>query len=151
MGLWDKLLFLGENTLGYFYLTREGLIWSIYLIYIFLNFLFHPIELIFFFHLIEEEGDQAMSSWSFLARGVALPWNTNTDLTFSNKHFGHRTSRPVENILFCKKAFYPVLILTDFIKSHFDLITVFRDFQNIFILLLKNSLSTAKFLTHKKR
>ena len=128
--------FWGKYLRIFLYLTREGLIWSIYLIYIFLNFLFHPIELIFFFHLIEEGGDQAMSSWSFLARGVALPWNTNTDLTFSNKHFGHRTSRPVVNILICKKTFHPVLIQTDFIMPHH----FFGDFQNIFILLLRSSL-----------
>ena len=35
---------------------------NVYLIEIFLNFLFHLIRLIFSGHLIEEEGDQAMSS-----------------------------------------------------------------------------------------
>ena len=61
-----------------------------------------------------------MSSWSFLARGVALPWSTHTDLTFSNKHFGHRTSLPVVNIRICKKAFHWFHYVSSWPWSHFS-------------------------------
>ena len=119
---------------------------NLYLIDIFLNFLFHRIEFwSFSVHLIEEEGDQAMSSWSFLARGVALPWNTNTDLTFSNKHFGHRTSLLVVNIRICKKAFHWFHYVSSWPHDH-----SFRRFSKMFYFS-SEKFPVAKFLTHKKR